>query len=113
MIRLSAGVTAVVTRSAGVDVHGDPVGAPSTHQIGPGGIDYNATSSNQQFQDVQITDVDYWVPRGDDVVEGDRVTLAGRSYSVQGVPGLWNQNHPMSGHDFGFKLVRLREVSGA
>lgn len=105
------GSSATVTRDGASDRHGDSA-TTSTHSVGPGAVDWNATYSNQTFQDVAVTDVDYYLPRSDDVKTGDRLTLAGRKFTVQGIP-MWDQVHPMTGRDYGYKLVRLREVSGA
>lgn len=93
--------------------HGDAAGADVPHTIVGCGIDWNATSSNNQFQDVETTDVDLYVPRAGDVIASDRVELPdGSRFTVLGRP-MWDQVHPMTGTDFGYKLVRLREVSGA
>lgn len=109
---LPYGVTVTVTRPAPTDRFGDPVGGPTVHTIDRCGADYNSTASSQQFQDVQISDVDLFVPRGADVRPADRIDLDGRIFVVQGRP-MWDQVHPMTGRDYGYKLVRLREVSGA
>lgn len=109
---LPFGVTVTVIRRAGVDVHGDPVGDDASHDIARCGVDWNATASSQQFQDVAISDVDLYVPRSADVQASDKIDLEGRIFTVQGRP-MWDQVHPMTGRDYGYKLVRLREVSGA
>ena len=112
-MNLPFGVTVTIVRTPSRNRHGDPVGDDASHTIEQCGIDWNATSSNTQFQDVEITDVDLYVPRAADVVASDKVELPdGSTFKVQGRP-LWDQVHPMTGTDFGSKLVRLREVSGA
>lgn len=109
---LPHGQTVTVLRYSAKDRHGDPVGAEADHTITGCGVDWNATTSNQEFQDVQITDVDLYVPRAADVVASDKVEIGDRTFRVLGKP-MWNQVHPMTGTDYGYKLVRLREVSGA
>ena len=47
-----------------------------------------------------------------DVVASDKVEIGARTFHVLGKP-MWDQVHPMTGTDYGYKLVRLREVSGA
>ena len=113
-VKLPYGETITIVRTlAGKDRHGDPLGDDTSHTIAFCGVDWNAAYSNQTFQDVQITDVDLFVPRGADIVASDKVELPdGRLFRVQGKP-MWDQLHPMTGTDFGYKLVRLREVSGA
>ena len=108
---LPHGVLVTVLRSA-TDRHGDPVGDEADHTINGCGVDWNATTSNREFQDVQITDVDLYVPRAADVVASDKVEIGARTFHVLGKP-MWDQVHPMTGTDYGYKLVRLREVSGA
>ena len=112
MIELSAPVTGTVIRRGGSDMHGDPVGDDAHHSVA-GGIDWNATTSNLQFQDVQETDADWYVPRAADIVASDKVDFADYgTFRVLGKP-MWDQVHPMTGTDYGYKLVRLREVAGA
>ena len=111
-MNLPFGDTVTIVRASARDRHGDPVGDDASHSIDLCGIDWNATTSNTQFQDVQITDVDLYVPRAADVLASDTVELPdGSTFRVVGRP-MWDQVHPMTGTDFGYKLVRLREVSG-
>ena len=116
MRRLAFGDTVTRRRKGATDIHGDPIGGPSTVTLSNWGLDWNATFSNKQFQDVQVTDVDGYAPRGDDVQAGDEIiaTRDGKSITlaVQGIP-MWDQVHPLSGKDFGHKLIRMRAVSGA
>ncbi|MFT4202191.1 hypothetical protein [Gordonia sp. (in: high G+C Gram-positive bacteria)] len=109
---LPFGETVTVVRRAGTNRHGDPIGDDADHDIAQCGVDWNATVSNQQFQDVQVTDVDLYVPRAADIVASDKVEIGSRTFSLLGKP-MWDQVHPMTGTDYGYKLVRLREVSGA
>lgn len=109
---LPHGVTVTVVRRGGNDRHGDPVGDDTDHTIDQCGVDWNATSSNEQFQDVQITDVDLYMPRTADVLASDKIEIDTHMFRVLGKP-MWDQVHPMTGTDYGYKLVRLREVSGA
>ena len=112
-MNLPFGECVTVVRPPPRNRHGDAVGGDVSHSISNCGIDWNATASSTQFQDVQITDVDLYVPRAADVVASDKVELPdGTTFKVQGRP-MWDQVHPMTGRDFGYKLVRLREVSGA
>lgn len=112
-MNLDFGATVTVVRASPRDRHGDPVGDDASHDIPLCGIDWNASTSNTQFQDVEITDVDLYVPRAADVLASDKIELPdGTTFKVQGRP-MWDQVHPMTGRDFGYKLVRLREVSGA
>lgn len=113
---LPFGTAVTRVRPAGKDRHGDPIGDPSRELLEGWGIDWNATYSNNQFQDVQTTDVDGFAPRDHDVIPGDRIEIIDVRTGVTGVFSvigrpLWDQLHPMSGTDFGFKLVRLREVT--
>lgn len=48
-----------------------------------------------------------FVPRGSDLVNGDRITYQGRTFVVVGEP-LWDMNHPMTGEDFGYVEVRIQ-----
>jgi len=112
-VNLPFGQTVTIVRVPARNRHGDPIGDDASHTIESCGVDWNATASNTQFQDVQTTDVDLYVPRGADVVASDKVELSdGSTFRVVGRP-MWDQVHPMTGEDFGYKLVRLREVSGA
>lgn len=112
------GTTVVRVREAGKDRHGDPVGPTEEASFDDWWFDWNASYSNTSFQDVQITDVDAYVPRDHDVLPSDKVRFLDvrtgnvASFSVQGRP-MWDQLQPQTGHDFGRKLVRLREVAGA
>ena len=108
---LPHGQTVTILRST-KDRHGDRVGAEADHTIAGCGVDWNATTSNREFQDVQITDADLYVPRAADVVASDKVEIGSRTFHVLGKP-MWDQVHPMTGTDYGYKLVRLREVAGA
>ena len=112
-VKLPYGDTVTVIRRPPRDRNGDPVGDDASHTVDECGVDWNATYSNQTFQDVKTTDVDLFVPRSADIVASDKVELPdGTVFSVQGRP-MWDQVHPMTGTDFGYKLVRLREVTGA
>ncbi len=109
---LPFGETVTVVRRGGTDRSGDPIGDDDDHDIEQCGVDWNATTSNTQFQDVQVTDVDLYVPRSADVIASDKVGIGSRMFRLLGKP-MWDQVHPMTGRDYGYKLVRLREVSGA
>lgn len=112
VVNLPFGETVTIIRTSARNRHGDPVGDDESHSIEQCGVDWNASTSNTNFQDVQITDVDLYVPRSADVMASDKVDIDGRLFFVQGKP-MWDQVHPMTGTDYGYKLVRLREVSGA
>ena len=112
------GVTVTCVRDAAIDRHGDPIGTAEEVLFEDWWFDWNASYSNTNFQSVQITDVDAYVPREHDVRTSDKVrvldvrTGKAGTFKVQGRP-MWDQVQPQTGHDFGRKLVRLREVSGA
>lgn len=112
------GTTVTRVRPAAVNRHGDAVGPVAEVVLEDWWFDWNASYSNTSFQDVQVTDVDAYVPRDHDVRPSDKLRVldvrTGRvaSFAVQGRP-MWDQLQPQTGHDFGRKLVRLREVSGA
>ena len=93
---LPHGVLVTVLRSA-TDRHGDPVGDEADHTINGCGVDWNATTSNREFQDVQITDVDLYVPRAADVVASDKVEIGARTFHVLGKadvgPGASDDRH--------------------
>lgn len=115
-MKLGRGTKVTRVRPAPKDRHGDPTGDPDRRDLAQWGIDWNATYSNGQFRDVQTTDVDGYAPRADDVLPGDVIEIVdprtGKvgSFHLLGRP-MWDQVHPMSGRDFGYKLVRLREVT--
>lgn len=108
---LPHGQTVTILRST-KDRHGDRVGAEVDHTIAGCGVDWNATTSNREFQDVQITDADLYVPRAAGVVASDKVEIGSRTFHVLGKP-MWDQVHPMTAPTTASKLVRLREVAGA
>ena len=116
MNRLPFGESVVRERSAGRDRNGDPIGPPTSETFDGWGLDWNATYSNATFQNVNTTDIDGYCPRGQDIRAGDRILVTRGEdvlkFLVQGRP-MWDQIHPMTGQDFGYKLVRLREVTSA
>lgn len=47
-----------------------------------------------------------FVPRGSDLLNGDRVPYFGRYFAVIGEP-MWDFNHPFTNDDFGYLEVQI------
>lgn len=111
MFPLPSGVTATVSRPAGMDAHGNPLAAPAPHTVAGCGR-APAGSLEQHFLESTVEwDVDLLAPHGADIKAQDTVTLTGDTtrYQVHGLPAAWR--NPFTGWNAG-TVVRLKAVEG-
>jgi hypothetical protein len=59
-----------------------------------------------------IVTAQLWVKRGSDVKARDRITRAnGQQYAVVG-HSMWDQDNPLTGHNFGWTLFEVISTNG-
>jgi hypothetical protein len=70
------------------------------------------TDNKRDRQESASTTVDLYVPRGSDVEARDRITRSnGETYAVVG-HAMWDQDHPVTGRDFGWMVFQLQSTNG-
>lgn len=103
------GQTITVTRTL-KDVYGNPVGEPSSWTIAnvvywQDSVSYDTTRRNTSIVIGYVS-----VPRGSDIQQADAVILADeREFQAMDNPE-WDEDHPLSGADFGYMAVKIRGV---
>lgn len=111
MFPLANGVTATVSRPAGMDADGNPTAAPAPHTVDGCGL-APAGSLEEHFQASTVEwDLDLLAPYAADIKAQDVVTLPGDTarYQVHGKPSKWR--NPFTGWEAG-TVVRLKAVEG-
>lgn len=109
-MRVRHGVTAEVSRRV-TDRFGDGVWQ-NVGSVHPVAVDWQSTAETLDGGEVTTTTVRAFIPRGADIRPSDRLSLPGGMFHVTGAP-MWDQRHPLTGTDFGFKVVELEEVKSA
>ncbi len=105
----AAGETVTVTRPPDKDRTGDPVGTDTTFTVDGCGINYQATSENNDRRETVVSTIELLCPPGADIRSTDKVTLPnGRTFLVDGDPAPWH--NPFTGWEPGV-VIRLRGVS--
>lgn len=110
-MRVRHGVTVTVERRT-VDRFGDGVWQ-AIGSVHPVAVDWQSTVDTLDGGEIVSTTVRAFVPRGADIRPADRLALPGGGmWHVKGAP-MWDQRHPLTGTDFGFKVLQLEEVKSA
>ncbi|MCA2256664.1 hypothetical protein JF710_26105 [Mycobacterium intracellulare] len=79
---------------------------------GTGSSSYRAFPDRAGKRESTRAIADLYVPRGTDLKTRDRVKRAnGDEYAVVGRP-LWDQPHPMTGHNFSWMVFQVEAISG-
>lgn len=111
MIAVRAGQTVTVKRDLGKDDAGDPIAAAPPHTIDNCVFWWSSVSENTDRRQTSIVTGSLALPRGSDIKSTDRVEMAnGSKWTVVGPP-QWDQDHPLSGRDFGYMIVEMRSVT--
>lgn len=84
----------------------------STHTIS-GVIGWGSWSRSRQERAESTTgDAELYTAKGTDLRPRDRVTrTSGQTFAVVAGP-LWDQPHPLTGHDYGWSVFTLEAVTG-
>lgn len=75
--------------------------ASTTHS----GLHFKASGGFQETSDVTAL---FYVPRHTEpkIQDRDRIVFKGKTFRVVGLPA-WDEEHPATGHDFGYYLVQV------
>lgn len=99
------------------DKYGNPTKAPhgsvsGVFAWGTGSSSYRAFPDHAGKRESTRAIADLYVPRGTDLTARDRIKRANRDeYVVVGNP-LWDQPHPVTGHNFGWMVFQVEAISG-
>jgi hypothetical protein len=104
-------VTETLTVSRGAtDAMGNRTTA-GTHTV-PGVFAWRGFTADRDHHDSAGTTAELYVKRDADVQARDRITRPnGQTYAVVG-HAVWEQNHPITGRDFGWKVFQVESLSG-
>lgn len=106
----------VAVYRGGTDRYGNPNKTPhgsvdGVFAWGTGSSSYRAFPDRTGKREAQRIFADLYVPRGTDLKARDRIKRAnGDEYAVIS-PALWDQPHPMTGHNFGWMVFQVEAIS--
>lgn len=110
MIRPRNGQTVTFTRTT-KDLRGNPTGTPTVFTVDNCVFWWDQVTEDWQRRQTATVLGNLGIPRGSDVRHGDIATLAnGQKFSTIGAP-QWDQDSPLSGHQFGYMVCKLEAVT--
>lgn len=110
LIRIRRGETVAVTRVTRDGSADSPEAMPDVEKTAFGKPS-SITLDDAQRGRRTVIERNWFCARAADVATGDRITRAnGEQYSVIAGP-FGDNDHPLTGHDFGIKRYRVRGVS--
>lgn len=82
-----------------------------THTV-QGVFAWHGFTADHDRQESAKTTAELYVARGSDIQARDRITRPnGEKYAVVG-HSMWDQPHPMSGHDFAWCVFQVQSING-